>query len=109
MIVRHSETWFVWVLVHTACKGTQKGNLGIPQVLPSLCFETGSLIGLIRWGRLAGKPRHWNYSASHPSWLFYMGSRDQMHVLILYFKHLINRAILLSLSVFSFLSLLWSP
>lgn len=66
MIVRHSETWFVWVLVHTACKGTQKGNLGIPQGLPRLCFETGSLIGLIRWGRLAGKPRHWNYKCVPP-------------------------------------------
>lgn len=41
-------------------------------------------------------------SASHHSWLFYMGSRDQMHVLILHFKHLINGAILLSLSVFFF-------
>lgn len=48
VIVRHSETWFVWVLVHTACKGASTGNLSIPQVLPSLCFETSSLIGLIR-------------------------------------------------------------
>lgn len=109
MIVRHSETWFVWVLVHTACKGASKGNLGIPQVLPSLCFETSSLIGLIRQGGLASKPQHWNYKCIPPLLAFlcgFQGSKSGPHLVLQAFDQLSHPTIS---RCFFFLSLLQSP
>lgn len=59
------------------------------------------LASLDRAGLLAS-PSPGIISAFHHSWPFYVGSRGQIQVLILYFKHLINWAIRLSRGVFSF-------